>query len=161
MTAQYEPFMAAFIGGVMLVAAYYTVRHRDLVYSSIALALLGAFNAALVALLGFGVAAVFIVIVYVGAAVMFIIMAISMLGGGGPESRSEARGLLAASTVASALAVLAAAAGIYKAYQAPEAYTLTRVAEVLLSQYLPVLAVIVVALAATLMEAIAVARRGE
>ena len=157
----YYPYMAAILTGAMLVTAYYVVRHKDLVYSSIALALLGSMTAAFVALLGFGLVAAFIVVVYVGAAVMFIIMSISMLGGGGPEARSEAPGILAASGILAGLAVVLAATGLFKAYARPGAYTVTEVAQVLLSKYSPVLWVLVVALAATLLEAIAVARRGE
>lgn len=159
--ADYYPYIASLLAGVMLVVAYYVVRHRDLVYASVALALLGSLTAAFTAFLGFGLVAVFIVIVYVGAAVMFIIMSVSMLGGGGPEARNEVAGILAASGILAGLAIVAFSAGLFKAYAHPGAYTVTEVAQVLLSRYSPVLWVLVVALAATLLEAIAVARRGE
>jgi NADH-quinone oxidoreductase subunit J len=73
----------------LLISGYLVIRVRDLVYASLALALLGLVNAMLIALLGFSVVAAFLVIVYVGAAVMFIIVSVSMLGGearrsGGP-----------------------------------------------------------------------------
>lgn len=161
MAGEYLPYLAGLLGGSMLVAAYYVVRHSDLVYASIALALLGLANAGLMALLGFGVVASFVVIVYVGAAVMFIILSISMLGGGGEEVRDEVRGAAAGGAALATLLVVMAGLGLFKAYAPVGQYTLRQVAEVLLSKYLPVLGVLMVALAATLVEAIAVAKRGE
>lgn len=156
----YYPYMAAVLAGVMIVTAYYVVRHRDLVYSSVALALLAGMTAVFTALLGFGLVAAFIVIVYVGAAVMFIIVSVTMLGGGGEEARNEAQGILAAAGILAGLGVALVAAGVFKAYTYPSAYTASEVSQELLSNYSPVLWVLVAALAATLLEAIAVARRG-
>lgn len=160
MVEEYIPLIGGILGILMILSAYFTVRLNDLVYSSVSLAMLGLFNAALVALLGYTLVAVFLVIVYVGAAVMFIIMSVSMLGGGGEEKRDEAAGLFAGAAVGSALLLLLAGTGIYKAFTRASGVTVSHVSEILASDYGVVLAIIFVALAATLVEAISIARRG-
>jgi len=158
---EHIPLYVGILGGILVVLAYYITVAKDLVYASIALALLGSFNAALIALLGFPIVAVFVVIVYVGAAVMFIIIVISMLGGEQREQREEFRGVSTGLLVASALLTVLAGAGIYLVYSKPGTYTVSSVSQVLASRYLPALGVLFVALAATLVEAISVARRLE
>jgi NADH-quinone oxidoreductase subunit J len=153
------PLYIGILGGLMVLTAYYVVSGRDLVYSSVALAILGSLNAALIALLGFPVVAAFIVIVYVGAAVMFIIITISMLGGGGAEKREEFRGFFTALALASSLLAVLALTGIYLVYTPPHTYSLSDISQVLATRYLPALGVVFIALAATLVEAITIARR--
>ena len=154
-------YLLGFMGALMAVTALLVVRGKDLVYASAMLAILGTLNAALIALLGFTVIAAFVVIVYVGAAVMFIIMSISMLGGGGTESREDFRGVLAASMIGAGLLMALIVSGVIKVYTSPGPLDLSRVSELLASKYVPVLGVLFVALAATLVEAISIARRGE
>ncbi len=149
------------LGGIMVILAYYVTTIKDLVYASVTLALLGGFNAAMIALLGMPIVGTFVVIVYVGAAVMFIIIVISMLGGGARETREEFRGVATGFLVASALLTLLMATGLYVAYTKPGTYSLSSVSQVLASRYLPALGVIFIALAATLVEAISIARRAE
>lgn len=160
MIEEYVPLMGGILGILMILAAYFTVRHRDLVYSSVSLALLGSLNAALIALLGYTLVAVFLIIVYVGAAVMFIIISVSMLGGGGEEARDEASGFFAGSAVATSLLLLLVGSGLYKAFTRASTVPVSRVSETLASGYGLVLALVFVALAATLVEAISIARRG-
>ncbi|MCE4600716.1 MAG: NADH-quinone oxidoreductase subunit J [Desulfurococcales archaeon] len=157
---EYIPFFAAIVGTSMILAAYYTVRGKDLVYASGSLAILGILNAILVALLGYTLVAVFLVLVYVGAAVMFIIMSVSMLGGGGDEKRDEVYGAFAGASVAISLFLLLAGTGLYKAFARPTHLSIARVSEILASDYGIVLVLLFVALAATLVEAISIARRG-
>jgi len=155
------PLYVGLLGGVMTVLAYYVTASRDLVYASISLALLGSFNAALIALLGLPIVGVFVVIVYVGAAVMFIIIVISMIGGGSRELREEFRGAATGIMIASALMMVLVASGLYVVYSKPGTYSLQSISQVLASRYLPALGVLFVALAATLVEAISIARRAE
>lgn len=157
---EYIPFFAAVIGASMILAAYYTVRGKDLVYASGSLAILGILNAILVALLGYTIVAVFLVLVYVGAAVMFIIISVSMLGGGDEEKRDEINGAFAGAGVGAALFLLLAGTGLYKAFTRPSHLSMTKVSEILASDYGVVLALVFIALAATLVEAISIARKG-
>ncbi|GAB6147666.1 NADH-quinone oxidoreductase subunit J family protein [Stetteria hydrogenophila] len=156
----YYPYMAAMLSGVMLVAAYYVVKCRDLVYASIALAALSSMTAAFAALLGFGLVAAFIIIVYVGAAVMFIILSLSMLGIRESGARSRVRGILAALGGLAGFLYASASTGLFKAYARPDSFSAADVAEAMLARYLPVVWILVVTLAATLLEAVAIARRG-
>ena len=142
-----------------IVVAFLTVTLRDLVYSSSLLAVLGSLVAAFLALLGYYLVAAFIVIVYVGAAVMFIVLTVSMLGGGGVEVRNNLRGALAASATLVALSVALLVLGI-PSNVFPVNVDVRVVSDSLLSDYALVLAVLLVALAATVIEGIAVARRG-
>ncbi len=155
----YEPLLAGVLGAFMILVAYLVVRSRDLVYASGALAVLGVLNAALLALLGFGLVAAFLVVVYVGAAVMFIIVAVSMLGGGGAESWQPEKGFFASAAAITVLLILVVGASLYTAFDKPDTVNLRGLAATLLDRYLPALGVIFVALAATLIEAIAIARR--
>ncbi len=142
-----------------MVVAILTVTLRDLVYSSTLLALLGSLTAAFLAILGYYIVAAFTIIVYVGAAVMFIVLAVSMLGGGGAEDRSNLRGVVIALITLGALLIalltLGSPSGVF-----PVNVDLRVVSDSLLSSYAIVLAVLLVALAATVLEGIAVARRG-
>jgi NADH-quinone oxidoreductase subunit J len=142
-----------------IVVAILTVTLRDLVYSSSLLALLGSLTAAFLALLGYYIVAAFTIIVYVGAAVMFIIITVSMLGGGGVEVRSNTRGVVVALATLAALIAVISTLGLPTAIF-PVNVDLRIVSDSLLSGYLIVLAVLLVALAATVIEGIAVARRG-
>lgn len=144
----------------MIVASYYVIKAKDLVYASGALAILGSLNAAFIALLGYGLIAAFLVIVYVGAAVMFIIVSVSMLGGAPIETWEPERGIISAAAVAGALGIIVVSSGIYAAYTSPTSpVDLGRIASLIVDRYLVVISVIFVALAATLIEAIAIARR--
>jgi NADH-quinone oxidoreductase subunit J len=142
-----------------IVVAILTVTLRDLVYSSSLLALLGSLTAAFLALLGYYIVAAFTIIVYVGAAVMFIIITVSMLGGGGVEVRNNTRGVVVALATLAALIAAISTLGLPTAIF-PVSVDLRIVSDSLLSSYLMVLVVLLVALAATVIEGIAVARRG-
>ncbi|MCE4602485.1 MAG: NADH-quinone oxidoreductase subunit J [Desulfurococcales archaeon] len=155
----YKPLIAGILAAFMVLTSYLVVRSRDLVYASGSLAVLGVLNAALLALLGYGIVAVFLVVVYVGAAVMFIIVAVSMLGGGGPERWQPEKGAFAAASALAVLLIVVLASSLYTAYTQPESISLKSVSGILVGKYLPVLGVIFVALAATLIEAIAIARK--
>ncbi|MEB3787550.1 MAG: NADH-quinone oxidoreductase subunit J [Desulfurococcales archaeon] len=160
MIEAYTPLLAGIIAVSMVLAAYMVVRARDLVYASGSLAILGLLNALMLALLGYSIVAAFLVVVYVGAAVMFIIITVSMLGGGRGEKRDEEKGLFVATTIATALALIAYTAGYYKAFTRPETIPISTVSEFLASNYGVALAIVFIALAATLVEAISIARRG-
>lgn len=160
MVEAYIPLMGGILGILMILSAYFTVRLNDLVYASVSLAMLGLFNAGIIALLGYTLVSVFLVIVYVGAAVMFIIMSVSMLGGGSREKRDEVKGFFAGATVGTSLLLLLVGTGMYKGFTRPTGISVTNVSEILASNYGIVLVVIFVALAATLVEAISIARRG-
>lgn len=157
---EYIPLFGGILGVFMMLAAYYVVRSKDLVYASGSLALLGLLNATLIALLGYTIVAIFLVIVYVGAAVMFIIVSVSMLGGGTGEERDEASGAFAGAAVGAAFFLLLASTGLYKAFVRPESVNMQSISDLLLNKYLVVIAILFVALAATLVEAISIAKRG-
>jgi NADH-quinone oxidoreductase subunit J len=129
-----------------IIVALLTVTLRDLVYSSSLLAVLGSLVAAFLALLGYYIVAAFIVIVYVGAAVMFIVLTVSMLGGGGAEVRNNLRGALVASVTLVVLAVALLVLGI-PSHVFPVNVDVRVVSDSLLSDYALVLAVLLVALA--------------
>ena len=156
----YLPLMAAITGVLLIYLAYLVVRSEDLVYASSSLAVLGMFNALLIALLGYTLVSVFLVVVYVGAAVMFIIITVSMLGGRGGEARDEFKGLFAAGSFAVVALLLVYRIGAYHGYRAPGQVGASEVASSLLSGHAFVIGLIFLALAATLVEAIAIARRG-
>lgn len=159
MIEAYKPLMAGVLAAFMVLSSYLVVRSRDLVYASGALAVLGVLNAALLALLGYGIVAAFLVIVYVGAAVMFIIVAVSMLGGGGLERWQPEKGFFAAASILAVLLIIILASSLHAAYTQPAGISLQSVSGILVGKYLPVLGIIFVALAATLIEAIAIARK--
>ena len=152
---------ALVMGLVSLIAAYYVVRAKDFVYASSALAVLGSIVAADLAILGFGIISAFLVIVYVGAAVMFIIITLSLLGLREDERRNSGKGFVVALLVAVLWFGVALSAGIYGLYVAPQPVSMTTAVGGLLSRYSLVVALIVIAQAATLVEAISVARRGK
>lgn len=151
--------LAVLTAVAMVIVSLLTVTLRDLVYSSIMLATLGLLTAAMVALLGYYIVAAFIIIVYVGAAVMFIIISVSMLGGGGFETRNTARGLLAALATLVALAAALGALGLPHT-SLPVSVDPRAVGDSLTGGFLAALLVLLAALAATVIEGIAVARRG-
>jgi len=157
-----EPLLAASAAAAAaaaLAAGVYVVSEKDLVYASVGLAILGSLTAGLVALSGYPLAAAFIVIVYVGAAVMFIIVSVTMLGGGGGEQKEPFRGTAVGAAVAASLGVAAAAIGLHGLYSRPGELSLGSLAEALLSRYPVALIVLIAALAATLVEGVTVARR--
>lgn len=132
---------------------------RDLVYASTLLAVLGGLTAAIAAMIGYYLVAAFIIIVYVGAAVMFIIVSVSMLGGGGIERRMISRGLtVAVLSLAGLLLVTLREVRIEAEF--PVSANVMTVSSELLETYLPLVVILVVALGATVIEAISVARRG-
>jgi len=141
------PLLAAVTVASMVLAAYAVVRGRDLVYSSAALALLGLFNAAMAAIMGYTIVAAFLVVVYVGAAVMFIIIAVSMLGGRSLERMEHERGLFAGATLAAVLLIIAFTWGAYAGFTRPAGVSIGELSSRLLSDYGLVLAILFVALA--------------
>ncbi|MEB3773680.1 MAG: NADH-quinone oxidoreductase subunit J [Desulfurococcales archaeon] len=159
MIEAYKPLLAGILAAFMILASYLVVRSRDLVYASGALAVLGTLNAAFIALLGYGLVAAFLVIVYVGAAVMFIIVAVSMLGGGGLERWQPEKGFLSSAAVLTVLLIVMLSSAMYTLYKPPTTIRLDSVAGTLAGGYLPVLGLIFIALAATLIEAISIARK--
>lgn len=156
----YTPLLAALTGVFMIYVSYLVVRSRDLVYASASLAVLGSLNAILIALLGYTLVAVFLIVVYVGAAVMFIIIVVSMLGGRGPETRDEYKGLFAGAAFATSSLLLVYAMNAYLGYRAPGNIRVSDVATEMLSSHSFVIGLVFLALAATLVEAIAISRRG-
>jgi len=155
------PLFVAVMGVAAVASAYLVIRARDLVYASVALAVLGSLTASILALLGLGIVAAYIVLVYVGAAVMFIIITISMLGPTGMEGQEAMRGVIVASSVAVFVLILVFGLKLYDLYAVPASVSVQLAASEALSKYLPVLALIFIGQAATIVEAIAIARRGE
>jgi NADH-quinone oxidoreductase subunit J len=156
----YLPLLASITGVLMIITAILIVRSDDLVYASASLAVLGILNAMLIALLGYSLVAAFLVIVYVGAAVMFIIITVSMIGGRSPEKRDEFKGLFTGALVASAAILLVGSLAAFMGYTRPVKLTMADIAQTVLSSHADVIAVVLIALAATLVEAIAITRRG-
>ncbi len=161
MNINYIPYLIGLTGLFMIASAVAVTRLKDLVYASVSLSVLGLLNAAIIGLLGFPVIAAFIIAVYVGAAVMFIILSVSMLGAQEAEPREEFRGSFIATLFGMGIAASAIAVDLVKTYHKPGPHPLSSVSSILLSKYLAVLGILFVALAATLVEAISIARRGE
>ncbi|AFZ71140.1 NADH:ubiquinone oxidoreductase subunit 6 (chain J) [Caldisphaera lagunensis DSM 15908] len=155
------PIFALVLGVGSIISAYFVIKIKDLIYASSMLAVLASLIAALVALIGFGIVSAYLVLVYVGAAVMFIIIAISMVGVGRKESKEPFLGFVAGAAIAITIGIVILAGKFYNLYSYPEYVTVTQAASGLLSHYLPVIALIIIAQAATLVEAISIARRGE
>ncbi len=153
------PLYVAVLGIASIVSAIYVIKIKDLVYASIMLAVLGAFTAGLLSLAGFPIIGAYLVLVYVGAAVMFIIISISMLGPQSEEARDTFRGVVSATAAAMFLLVIIFYSGLYRLYTTPEYVSASAAAAGALSNYLPVLALIFIGQAATVVEAISIARR--
>ncbi|BAN90361.1 NADH-quinone oxidoreductase subunit J family protein [Aeropyrum camini] len=147
------------VAGLATLFSMFVVRYRDMVYASASLALVGLASAAILGLLGFPLVAVFLVIVYVGAAVMFIIVSVSMLGGGGREEWDDWRGLAAAAAAFSTVILLGFVGGLWQLYTAPQPVRLDSIALILTRDLYPVIIVLAAGLAATILEGIAIARR--
>ncbi|MFP3219445.1 MAG: NADH-quinone oxidoreductase subunit J [Acidilobus sp.] len=155
------PLFAAVLSVMAIVAAYMVIRIKDLVYASVTLAVLGSLTAALLAVVGFGIIGAYLVLVYVGAAVMFIIISVSMIGPQREETREPFRGLVAAAAVTTLILVVVFALSIYRLFVVPAPIQASQAAAGALHEYLPVMALIFVGQAATVVEAIAIAKRGE
>lgn len=155
------PLFAAVLSVMAIVAAYMVIRIKDLVYASVTLAVLGSLTAALLAVVGFGIIGAYLVLVYVGAAVMFIIISVSMVGPQREETREPFRGLVAAAAVTTLILVVVFALSLYRLFVVPAPIQASQAAAGALHEYLPVLALIFVGQAATVVEAIAIAKRGE
>ncbi len=155
------PLFAAVLSVMAIVAAYMVIRIKDLVYASVTLAVLGSLTAALLAVVGFGIIGAYLVLVYVGAAVMFIIISVSMIGPQREETREPFRGLVAAVAVTTLILVVVFALSLYRLFVVPAPIQASQAAAGALHEYLPVLALIFVGQAATVVEAIAIAKRGE
>ncbi|MFP3080502.1 MAG: NADH-quinone oxidoreductase subunit J [Acidilobus sp.] len=155
------PLFAAVLSVMAIVAAYMVIRIKDLVYASVTLAVLGSLTAALLAVVGFGIIGAYLVLVYVGAAVMFIIISVSMIGPQREETREPFKGLVAAAAVTTLILVVVFALSLYRLFVVPAPIQASQAAAGALHEYLPVLALIFVGQAATVVEAIAIAKRGE
>ncbi|AMD30457.1 NADH-quinone oxidoreductase subunit J [Acidilobus sp. 7A] len=155
------PLFAAVLSVMAIVAAYMVIRIKDLVYASVTLAVLGSLTAALLAVVGFGIIGAYLVLVYVGAAVMFIIISVSMIGPQREETREPFKGLVAAAAVTTLILVVVFALSLYRLFIVPAPIQASQAAAGALHEYLPVLALIFVGQAATVVEAIAIAKRGE
>ncbi|MFP3171938.1 MAG: NADH-quinone oxidoreductase subunit J [Acidilobus sp.] len=155
------PLFAAVLSVMAIVAAYMVIRIKDLVYASVTLAVLGSLTAALLAVVGFGIIGAYLVLVYVGAAVMFIIISVSMIGPQREETREPFKGLVAAAAVTMLILVVVFALSLYRLFVVPAPIQASQAAAGALHEYLPVLALIFVGQAATVVEAIAIAKRGE
>ena len=159
---QYMPLLAGILGVFMIYISYLVVRGRDLVYSSAALAVLGLFNAMMISILGYYLVALFLVVVYVGAAVMFIIITVSMIGGKEESPRLEHQGFFAGAAVLVAGILLVSSLAAYMGYAKPPHVSIRSVSDSILRNYVGVIVLLFIALAATLVEAIAIAvPRGE
>ncbi len=154
------PLFVAIMGAAAIASSYLVIRSRDLVYASISLAVLGSLTAVVLALLGLGIVAAYLVLVYVGAAVMFIIITISMLGPSEREEYDSMKGVVAAASVAAFVIIVAISLRLYNLYAVPPPVSVQVAASDALRRYLPVLALIFIGQAATVVEAIAIARRG-
>ncbi|MGC9072141.1 MAG: NADH-quinone oxidoreductase subunit J family protein [Acidilobus sp.] len=155
------PLFVAVMGAAAMVSSYLVVKTKDLVYASVSLAVLGSLTAAVLALLGLGVVAAYIVLVYVGAAVMFIIITISMLGPSGREEYDTFKGVISATVVGMFVLLLVFSLKLYDLYAVPTYLSVQVAASEALRRYLPVLALIFIGQAVTVVEAIAIARKGE
>ena len=155
------PLFALILGVASIISAYFVIKTKDLIYASSMLAVLASLTAALIALLGYGIVSAYLVLVYVGAAVMFIIIAISMVGVGSRETKEPFLGFAAGAALAITIGIVILAGKFYNLYTYPEYVTVTQAASGLLTHYLPVVALIIIAQAATLVEAISISRRGE
>lgn len=151
--------LALVIALASIIVAILVVLVEDLVYASSLLAILGSLTAAMVAVAGYYLVAAFIVIVYVGAAVMFIVLSISMLGGRGPEVRNNIVGVAVALVTLAILSTALITLGV-PSLELPVSVNARVISDNLTTGYLSVLLVLIVALAATVLEGIAVARRG-
>ncbi|MCE4617424.1 MAG: NADH-quinone oxidoreductase subunit J [Desulfurococcales archaeon] len=149
---------AALISGLALFTAVYVVKGKDLLYSSVTLALTASLVALLVAFMGYTLIAAVQLIVYVGAAVMFIIISVSLLGAKDTSARNEVAGIVAGLTTFVALSLYAYK--LYPAFTFVSNVNVDQLATVMLERYGLVIVLITVALAATIVEAISVAKRG-
>ncbi|MDP8002673.1 MAG: NADH-quinone oxidoreductase subunit J family protein [Caldisphaera sp.] len=155
------PLFAIILGIASIVASYFVIKTKDLVYSSSMLAVLASIIAALLALIGYGIVAAFQVLIYVGAAVMFIIIAISMVGSRGRETKESFLGFIVGTSLAISIALILIGGRLYNLYTYPSYVSPSQAAQGLLDHYFPVVALILIAQAATLVEAISISKRGD
>jgi NADH-quinone oxidoreductase subunit J len=154
------PLYTIVLSIMAIASAILVVRLKGLVYASITLAILGSFTAALLAVAGFGLVSAYLVLVYVGAAVMFIVISISMIGPQGQESFDSFRGLTVAAALATFIIIVVIISELYRLFTVPPSLSASAAAAGALKEYLPVLALIFIGQAATVVEAISIARRG-
>ncbi|MCE4623878.1 MAG: NADH-quinone oxidoreductase subunit J [Caldisphaeraceae archaeon] len=155
------PFFTIALGVASIAAAYYVVKIKDLVYASVMLDVLASIIASMLALIGYGIVAAFQVLIYVGAAVMFIIITISMIGARGKETKEPFLGFITGTFLSIAIIIIVMGGGLFKLYARPGYVSPSQAAAGLLSHYFPVIVLIIIAQAATIVEAISISKRGE
>jgi NADH-quinone oxidoreductase subunit J len=157
MQLEYTYLGITILSAFALYFAYLTVRGKDLVYSSVSLALTASLVSLIVAFMGFHLVAIVQLLVYVGAAVMFIIISVSLLGAKETTVRNEYLGLTAGIFTLTVLAIYLNK--LYTAFTFAKVPPASVISDLLLSRYMSVLVLIIVALAATIIEAISLAKR--
>ncbi|MEM1873117.1 MAG: NADH-quinone oxidoreductase subunit J [Acidilobaceae archaeon] len=150
--------LVAVIAAIALGVA--AVALRDLVYSSLSLAVLGIATASLLALSGYLLPAILVILVYVGSAVMLLVVSVSMIGGVESEPKSSARGAIAGVAAFSLALLLYVESRGYIAEKALEHpyVSIEAVASTLVEEYPLALALIVLSLLATAIEGLLLLR---
>ncbi len=157
MDLSYQYLALTILSALTLYTAYLTVRGKDLVYSSVSLALTASLVSLLVAFMGYVLVAAVQVLVYVGAAVMFIIVSVSLLGAKETTVRNEYTGITAGIfTFAVLYLYLSRFTHAFTFTQTPSVQV---IGDTLLSRYMGVIILLIVALAATVIEAISLAKK--
>ncbi len=144
----------------MIGSGLMVLKSKSLVYAAVYLAFTASAAASIIALLGYTIVAVFQVAVYVGAAVLFIIIALTIIGGGEGEFMRRTKLSITASALASTsiipLLVILAIHSRPEFMVKPDFYSISK----LLRSDFGALVVVFIALAALAVQAIALARRG-
>ncbi len=91
---------------------------------------------------------------------MFIVISISMIGPQGQESFDSFRGLTVAAALATFVITVVVISELYRLFTVPPSLSASAAAAGALREYLPVLALIFIGQAATVVEAISIAKRG-
>ncbi len=157
MNIAYDYLGLTILSAFALYFAYLTVRGKDLVYSSVSLALTASMVSLIVAFMGYHLIAIVQLLVYVGAAVMFIIVSVSLLGAKETTVRNEYIGVTVALFTLSVLGLYINK--LYTGFTFAKVPPVQTISDLLLSRYMSVLVLIIVALAATIIEAISLAKR--
>lgn len=146
------------LGTLAIAFSIVVVEHRSLVYGAVALGFLGMVNAALFALMGFTLVALFHLAIYVGAGVVFILFSVTMFRGV-PTVEPAVKKL--AALVAALMAISLAA--IFWPYSTvpvtPISMDYRELSRIFTEGYWIPLLVTAVALVTTLIEGITLARR--
>lgn len=148
------------LASIAVIAAFFVVEHKSIVYSAFFLGILGMANAALFTLIGYNFIALFFVSVYLGAAVSFIVFSASMFEEAPPVER-PIRLITIISVIITAVILIGVFSQFFTGGIQPSYINYRDLAVLLTDKYGFALIIATLTLVTTLIEAITIARTEE